>query len=338
MATLSDVAAAAGVSISAASRVLSNAPSARVSQRTRERIEDAARRLSYRPNFAARALRASRTNVIALVVPDLTNAIFTELTRGVEDEASELGYMIMLARAEGMHDLENQIPQLVGEGKVDGVLLQVGEAIAAEEMEHMLEADLPAVLINSAPHKGVGSVALEDARGATIAARHLLDLGHSRIALINGLPSSGTAGRRGEGFRAAMSAADISVPEHFVTNLGYTADQGREAFRVLASLPERPTGIVVANVNAALGALLEARALGIGVPEELSIVAIHDAWTAENSWPPLTTVRMPLYEMGRQAVGALRERLIEGTVRDRVVNDPPPLLIERSSTSTLPFS
>lgn len=333
MATLSDVAAAAGVSVSAVSRVLSNAPSARVSPETRERIQDAARRLSYRPNFAARALRFSRTNVIALVVPDLTNAIFTELTRGVEEEASELGYMILLARADGVRALENQIPQLIGEGKVDGVLLQVGEAAETEEMNDLLEANLPAVLINSTRHEGLSSVALEDAAGASIATRRLLELGHSRIALINGLPTSDTAGRRGEGFRATMSEAGLSVPEHYVTALGYAPDHGREALRVLASLPEPPSAIVVANVNAALGALLEARALGLRVPEDLSIIAIHDAWTAENSWPPLTTVRMPLYEMGREAVASLWERLTEGTVRDRVVTDPPPILIERGSTA-----
>src|SRR4051812_13143555 len=104
MVTLSDVAALAGVSVSAVSRVLSDAPSSRVSEVTRERIVAAARQLDYRPNFAARALKSSRTNVIALVVPDVTNAIFSELMRGVEDEAARRGYMVLLARAEGMPD------------------------------------------------------------------------------------------------------------------------------------------------------------------------------------------------------------------------------------------
>ena len=110
MSTLSDVAALAGVSISAVSRVLSDAPSARVSAETRERIHAAAKQLDYRPNFVARALKFSRTNVIALVVPDLTNALFTELMHGVEEEAARRGYMVLLARAEGMPEGEESIP------------------------------------------------------------------------------------------------------------------------------------------------------------------------------------------------------------------------------------
>ncbi|HEY8912740.1 LacI family DNA-binding transcriptional regulator [Lacisediminihabitans sp.] len=334
MATLSDVAELAGVSISAVSRVLSNAPSARVSAETRQRIHDAARELDYRPNFAARALKFSRTNVVALVVPDLTNAIFTELMRGVEEEAHANGYMVLLARAEGMPPGEESIPRLIGEGRVDGVLVQVGDNMRPEDLTTLLGGRVPAVLINSTHRGHVGSVALEDERAARIAVEHLVGLGHTRIGLLNGIPHTDTAVRRGIGFRAAMEDAGLAIDDDLVTTLGYEPRQGREALRELAALPERPTAVVVANVNAALGALLEARVLGIRVPEDLSIVAIHDAWTAETTWPPLTTVRMPLYELGRHAMKAIFERITEGKVEDVVVTDPPPELIIRGSTAS----
>ncbi len=332
MPTLSDVAALAGVSVSAVSRVLSSAPNSRVSSATRQRIEDAARDLNYHPNFAARALKFSRTNVVALVVPDVTNAIFAELMRGVEEKAAELGYMVLLARAESMQSTAGTIAKLVGEGRVDGLLVQVGDSMTSDDLAGILDGRVPAVLINSRREDHVGSVILPDEAGVEIAMRHLVSLGHTSIGLVNGLTTTDSAERRGAGFAAAMASAGLPVRPEFVTWLGYDPQQGRAALRALAALPVRPTAIVVANVNAALGLLGEARSAGIRVPDDLSIVAIHDAWTADNSWPPLTTVRMPLYELGRLSMGALSDRIRDASIADIVVTDPPPQLVLRDST------
>jgi LacI family transcriptional regulator len=331
--TLSDVAALAGVSISAVSRVLSNAPSARVSGATRQRIEDAARELDYHPNFAARALKFSRTNVVALVVPDLTNAIFSELMRGVEEAAADLGYMVLLARAESMQPAAASMAKLVGEGRVDGVLVQVGDNTTTEDLAGILDGRVPAVLINSRREDHVGSVILPDEAGVAVAVEHLVALGHSSIGLVNGLPTTDSAERRRLGFDQAMKTAGLSVNPRFVTSLGYSPEQGRAAMRELGKLGERPTALVVANINAALGLLVEARALGIQVPADLSIVAIHDAWTAANAWPPLTTVRMPLYELGKVSMAAIFERIRSEATPDVVVSAPPPELVLRESTA-----
>jgi len=333
MVTLSDVAARAGVSVSAVSRVLSDAPSARVSDQTRQRIHDAAQELGYRPNFAARALKFARTNVVGLIVPDLTNAIFTELMRGVEEEAHRRGYMVLLARAEGMPEGEESIPRLIGEGRVDGVLVQVGDNMRPQDLQSLVESSLPVVFVNSVHPAGAGSVLLQDELGIRLATQHLIDLGHMRIALIGGHPTSDSARRREEGFRTTIADAGLEVRDDHITHLGYEARSGGLALSALADLPERPTAVVIANVNAAHGALLEARRLGLRVPEDLSIVAMHDAWTAENAWPPLTTVRMPLYELGRAGMAAIFDRITAGTVSDVMVTEPPPLLIERESTS-----
>lgn len=335
MPTLSDVAALAGVSVSAASRVLSKAPSSRVSEATRHRIEEAARELDYHPNFAARALKFSRTNVIALVVPDLTNAIFGELMRGVEEAAAELDYMVLLAREESISPTGATIARLVGEGRIDGVLVQVGDQLAAEDLTGILDGKVPAVLINSLREDHVGSVILPDEAGTGLAVEHLVALGHTRIGLINGVATSDSAERRRRGFEKAMSEAGLRADPRFVTALGYEPDQGRAALRELWALAEHPTALVVANVNAALGLLVEARTLGVHVPDDLSIIAIHDAWTAANAWPPLTTVRMPLYELGKVSVAAVVARIRDGAIDDVVVLDPPPELVLRESTRPL---
>jgi len=332
MATLSDVAARAGVSVSAVSRVLSEAPSARVSEATRQRIHEAARELGYRPNLVARALKSSRTNVVGLIIPELTSAIFAELMRGAEEEAHRVDYMVLLARAEGT-PVGEAIPRLVGEGRVDGVIVQVGDSMRAEDLAILREGTLPVVFVNSLSSEGAGSVTLDDALGTRIATQHLLDLGHRRIALIGGLPTSYSGQRREEGFRAAMTDAGLAVPDEHVTRLGYEPRASGVALAALAALDPRPSAVVVANVNGAHGALLEARRLGLRVPEDLSIVAIHDAWTAENTWPPLTTVRMPLYELGRAAMAAIHEQITTGTVVHEVVRSPEPELIVRESTA-----
>jgi LacI family transcriptional regulator len=333
MTTLSDVAARAGVSVSAVSRVLRDAPSTRVSAETRQRIQDAARELGYRPNFAARALKSARTNVIGLVVPVVTNAIFSDILRGAEEEAQRHGYLVFVARTEGMIDGEETIPRLIGEGRVDGVLLQVGDAMRPEDLHIFLNGALPLVVINSVHPGHVGSVTLDDARGIRMATEHLIALGHTRIGFVGGLPRSDSARRREQGFRDAMADAGLAIPDGFVTRLGYEPRQGGAALAKLAAHAPRPTAIVAANVNAAHGALLEARRLGIAVPQELSIAAMHDTWTAENAWPPLTTVRMPLVEFGRQAVRDLLERIETGTLVDRVVSEPAPELVVRESTA-----
>ena len=194
MARLSDVAARAGVSISAVSRVLSGAPSARVSEQTRTRIHEAARELDYRPNFAARALKFAHTNVVGLIVPDVTNAIFAELLRGVEDEAHQRGYMVLLARTEGIAEDQESIPRLIGEGRVDGALVQVGDSMRPQDLQSLVQGSLPVVFVNSNHPQGEGSVLLQDELGIRLATQHLIDLGHQRIAFAGGYPDNDSAG------------------------------------------------------------------------------------------------------------------------------------------------
>ncbi|WP_285136107.1 LacI family DNA-binding transcriptional regulator [Microbacterium sp. lyk4-40-TSB-66] len=333
MVRLSDVAARAGVSVSAVSRVLRDAPHTRVSESTRVRIQEAAAELGYRPNFAARALKSARTNVVGLVVPDVTNAIFTDLLRGVEDEAYRQGYVVLLARADGLPDGVDVIGRLIGEGRVDGLLVQVGDTSDANDIDRLIASRLPVVFVNSIHPEGVGSVVLDDEEGTRIATAHLIGLGHRRIALINGVASSDTARRREAGFRRASADSGLSVDDDLITRRGYEPRQGAEALGALWERPERPTAVVVANINASYGVLAEARRLGVDVPADLSVVAIHDAWTADHAWPPLTTVRMPLRELGATALRAVVENISSGVTVDAVVRDPAPVLVERSSTA-----
>jgi LacI family transcriptional regulator len=129
-----------------------------------------------------------------------------------------------------------------------------------------------------------------------------------------------------------MHSAGLKVSRSWLTTLGYHPHQGGAALRRIMSQTSPPTALVVANVNAAIGALKESRHLGLTVPEDLSMVSIHDAWTAENTWPPLTAVKMPMYQLGQAAVAALYNRLHNLPVQGHVVSDPAPVLMLREST------
>jgi len=333
MATLSDVAARAGVSVSAVSRVLSDAPETRVSDETRERIKQAARELDYRPNSAGRALRSARSNVVALVVPDLMNAIFIELVRGVEDAAIQHDYLVLMGRTEDIEPGDERARKLLGEGRVDALLLQPGDRPHVVDAIAGFAATKPVVILNSVEANSPGSATMPDEAGARVAVRHLIELGHNKIGFVGGVPGNPTNARRARGFRSEMAAAGVQVDDRLTTEFGYTPDEGARAAEKLLGGDERPTAIFVANVNAAIGVLSAARRLGVSVPADLSVVALHDSWTAENSWPPLTTVKMPWYELGQRAFDEVYRRIRGEEPTSIVVDDPAPRLIVRESTS-----
>lgn len=326
-----DIAQASDVSITAVSRVLNKDPAARVAPETRKRILETARDLGYRPNFAGRALKLARTNMVALIVPDVTNV--NELLGGVEEAALEKDYMVLLGRSETMQPGGEAIDRLIGEARVDGLLVQLSEHAPRESIQRLLEYNTPIVLVNSYQDGHIGSVTLADQHGAEIATEHLLSLGHRRIALMGGSDLSYSAARREAGFYKAMSAADIGVDPDCVVRVGYSAADGHAGLRRLFELADPPTAVVVANVDAAIGALAESRALGIRVPEDLSLIAFNDSWAAEHAYPALTVVKMPLRELGRRAFDLIQTRIKGGQPRDLVVNSPKPRLVKRGSTA-----
>ena len=334
--TLADVARRAGVSVSVVSRELNGDPALRARTETRRRIHGAAKALGYTPSHAARALRLSRAFAIALVVPDLTNPIYSHLIRGIEDAADDLGYQVLMGRTERIQPGTDFMRRLVGEGRVDGFLVQRRDETDPQEFAHLVDGSTPVVLINSRWSRR-GSVMLDDAAGARRATQHLLDLGHRDIALIGGDIHSHTGRARERGYVQAINAAGMRRRSAWVLHSGYTPEAGRLAIRELCvTTGRRPTAVVVSNVNASMGVLLGAREIGLKVPEQLSVVAIHDSWFTEYASPSLTTVRMPMYELGREAVRLLHLRLEGERPVDLMIEDPAPELVARQSTAPPP--
>lgn len=321
---LRDVADAAGVDPSIVSRILSGDGALTVRPETRRRVLEAASRLSYRPNTAARALKTSKTMALGMIVPELTNVAYATVALGADERASRAGYALLVATG-SVRDRLDAI-----EGRIDGLL--VGIATSETIRIGDLGGALPTVLVNRHELLGIPSVTVDDEAGVVLSTEHLLSLGHRHIGHVAGPQNSDTGRRRLAGYVAAMRAAELEPRSGWMVEASYDEAGGELAATQLLRSSPRPTALVVANVRAAIGALAAARRLGLSVPHDLSLVGFHDAPVAMYLEPELTTVRMPLREMGSAAVDSLLG-LLDGRAVENVRVATPPELVVRGSTA-----
>jgi LacI family transcriptional regulator len=331
---LVDVARSAGVGTSIASRVLNGDPTVSIRPETRERIVAAARELNYRPNAFARGLKLARTMTVGMVVPNLAYPVNAEIIRGAERRAAAAGYVVLLADSEEFLKAGEAFERLLRERRVDGLLI-ASASTSEGALAELAREGLPFVLVNRrVPHVGP-SVTVDDARGMELGTRHLVDLGHRRIAHIAGPSDADTARRRLDGFRAAMHGAKLRVPSSHVCEASFDEESGYAAMECLLAQEPRPTAVSIWSLAAAIGALAAAKRCGFAVPRELSVVGFHDAPIAAYLDPPLTTVRMPLREMAERSVDSLLS-LVAGQPAASIVVHSPPVLVERASTAPPP--
>ncbi len=337
-ATQASVAAEAGVSQGLVSRLLNGDPSLRIPEATRARILSAAAGQQYVPNHAGRALRRRRTDTIALLVPELANPVFAPIIAGAERAATERGAVLLLASAAAMEAENNAIGALVAEGRIDGVIFQQHDVASESWLASIQNRQIHGVLLNSTAPGPWSSVILDDRRGSQVGTRALVELGHEDIAIIGGVKSHQSAQRRYAGFRDELRRHRLPVRREWVLWSGLHADEGREGMRRLAEAKRIPSAVFVSNVNAGIGALSQALDLGIRVPQDLSIVALHDAWPAQDVRPSLTTVRTPLEQMGELAVRALLNLTGGGAREDLLATEPAPELVARQSIGPGPVA
>lgn len=334
MVSLQDVADAAGVSRSIASRALTGDMRSRVSPATRQRVREIAVRMSYVADQRARALRTSRAGAVALVVPDVSNAVFADLQLGVDSVVREHDAAVLLSHIRDGRDLD----AIVGRGRVDGVILQRSETMDDQTLRQALRTSVPTVTFNSRLDGRSGSVILADETAARVAVQHLVDLGHRRIGFLGGREIHDAARRRRAGFLACMAENGLIVdPDHLVEG-GWEAPAGTAAMTKLLQSTHPPSAVVVGSVNAGLGALCCALDRNRTVPEDMSIIAIQDTWLATMTRPALSVVAMPMREAGRAAAAMIYDALDGTELTDLVVTDPAPRLVARASTSAVPDS
>jgi LacI family transcriptional regulator len=331
IARLADVAERAGVGTSIASRVLNDDPTVGVRPDTRARIIAAAKELNYRPNAAARGLKLQRTTTIGLVIPNLAYPVNSEIIRGAERAASEAGYVLLIADAEEFLQAGQAYRRLLLEGRVDGLLL-ASASTSEPVLREIIETDLPLILVNRRAGALAPSITVDDALGMRMGVEHLLALGHRSIGYVSGPADADTAQRRLEGYLSALRDGGVEPVLDCVVESSFDEASGYEAcLALLRRWPERPTAITVWSVAAAIGVMAALASEGIHVPDDVSVLAFHDAPLAEYVQPPLTTVRMPLGEMAVLGVGALLKRIRGEVVESQVVRTRPTITPRRST-------
>ncbi len=330
--TLKDVAAIAGVDVSLVSRVVNRDQKLSILPATRERIMAAVQQTGYRPNVQARGLRTARTFTIGFLLPRVGNPIYDPIVAGAMRRAAESGYLIVLGGSVEAAYGDRPFENLLLERRVDGLIVASGE-IGDASLRDLAAGGSPIVFANRRVSGVAGSVVVDDAEGARLATSHLIELGHRRLAHLEGPTGIDTAGRRRDGFLAAASAAGLPVA--LVEAAGYDAEGGRQAATSTLLRDPSITGMVAANMHVAIGAMRAIADAGLRVPEDVSVIAIHDHPMAAYLRPALSCVLLPLAELGAAAADLVLRRVEGEPARDVMVTGEI-RLVQRESTALPP--
>ncbi len=318
-ATIRDVAKAAGKSVAAASAVLNGRTGGtiRVSDETRRKIEEAARSLGYAPHPHARSLATRKSGVLGLVFPYVEaftdqNPFCSRIMAGVFDEAVHLKQNVMLFTAVA-GDSGAAPERSIVSPRVDGLILVLPRPGSAV-LEQCRKKGMPCVTVVHRPADDTEiTVNADDYRGGKLAAEHLIKIGHRRIAHLGGTPYVASSAPRWQGFADTLRDAGLGPTDEALIPAGFDWADGIAALDRIMAMPanQRPTAVFAANDLCAGGVLRQMKKLGLKAPDDLAVVGYDDTWLAAASEPPLTSVRMPIYEMGVTASARLVS-LIEG--------------------------
>jgi LacI family transcriptional regulator len=326
------VARQAGVSQSTVSRALRGDP--RVRAETRRRIAEAARRLGYVPNSVASNLATSSTRTIAVIVSDLTNPFFPSLLTPVHDELRLMGYrVVLLTERTDIPTGQDALSRLL-DHSIDGVLVTTA-TLGSRFADELLARNLPLVLLNRyVDGLEVDRAIADNHEAGRLSGRHLLDLGHERIAVIRGPSNTSTSRDRHAGLLDVLAESGVTLHPELVREGPFSHHTGYQYAREFLRLPEPPTAIICGNDIIAFGALDAAKSLGVAVPEQVSVLGFDDVPMAAWEVFQLTTVRQPLTDMASAAARMLAERIESdgdiGPGREQVFATS---LVKRSTTA-----
>ena len=308
MTTIIDVAKKAGVSKTSVSRYLNGKNSGHMSEKTKERIIQAIKELDYQPNSIARSLKQKSTNVIGLVVNDMSNLFFLEIIRGIETELKNSGYNLLVCNSDTNVEMELECLKMLEKRQIDGVIL-IGMNMPVSHIEK-IKTEFPIVLMEREPGKtNLDSVRIDNKVGAYAAVSHLIERGHTRIAHIAGPGIAAMAVERKEAYIECMRDHGLEVLPQYIVSGNYKLESGHAGMQSLMALEDKPTAVFCANDYMAMGALRYLMEQGYRVPQDVALVGYDDIMVARMVTPPLTTVRQPVWELAGVAARLLIERI-----------------------------
>jgi LacI family transcriptional regulator len=321
MATITDVARQAGVSISTVSHVVNGTRP--VSPDTRRRVQTAIDETGYLQDGVARALRRARTDSVGLVISDTGQPAFAEMVRGVESEARAAGMNVLLADSREDRDLETRSVRTLRERRVDGLLVAQVSGSDRTVLAGLRDRGFPVILLDRLAEPGFDQVGVETVAPMRALVRHLIGNGHERIGIVAGDLGVPTLRERFEGYALALAEAGIAIDERLVVARVDNTEDARAAVQALLSGSDRPTALVGASVVLSAGALGAANELRLRLPDDLAFVAFDEFPYADLFAPRLTTVVQPAFEVGREAMKLLIRRLKHPRARPLTVRLEP---------------
>lgn len=330
MATLKDVAREADVSVSTVSRALNNPDM--VHPETRTDVREAAEALGYQPSRVARRLRLKdgEANLIGLVIPDIQNPFFADITRGVEDVARDNDYALILSNSDEALDQQRLALDTLKTESVDGVIVP---PVSTEdpEVQRLLQDDIAVVCVDRRLASArVDTIVSANRLGAYEAVTHLVELGHERIGFIGGVPRISTSTERREGYEQALREHDLPVDPALIKEGDSRRERGTRFANDLLDLDEPPTALFTGNNLTTLGALSAIHVRGLQVPEDLALVGYDDIPWPMALNPPPTVMDQPGYEMGQRAARLLLDRLATPDRAPTTVTLQPTLIVRQS--------
>jgi LacI family transcriptional regulator len=316
MATIKEVAKLAKVSVGTVSNVLSDSP--RVSAGVRERVNAAIAALDYHPNHIARSLKTRQTKLLGMVMSDITNPFFPQLTRGAEDAALKYGYLLVSSNTDDQFEREKIVLSVLRNRRVDGILLVVAPSTeGSEHIERTLASGIPIVFLDRVPPGVRGSsVAVDAVYGTEICIRHLTSLGHRKIAIITGNLQLRTAADRLQGYKNALREAKIELDPSFVMEGDFRLESGYVLTKQLLLGRQRPTALFVSNCMMGLGALRALKEMALRCPEDLALAVFDELPGNGSFYPEVTAVIQPAYQVGYRGAELLIQQ-IEGAIKDK---------------------
>jgi DNA-binding LacI/PurR family transcriptional regulator len=329
MTTLDDVARHVGVTSATVSNVITGKGS--VSENTRSRVFAAIEELGYQPNLVARGLARKKTFTLALVLLTIANPFYAEIAEEIERVARQRGYQLLLCNTHKDTTIGREHLKALSGRWVDGLLV-MGGSLSVPDMLAAARRGQPLVLCVPSENEQNAALPVVDIdfhHAGELAARHLLELGHHRTAVIVEAPSHAL---RWEGFRTALATSGVALPTEYVQYGDSTMQSGYQGTEALLELPIRPTAIFATNDLMALGAVEAALDHGLRVPGDLSVVGLDDIMLGAHVRPPLTTVAIPKQELAKQAIELLL-RYIDSAESEPVSLTVRPHLVIRHSTA-----
>lgn len=332
--TINDIAQELKIAPSTVSRALNN--SSRISEATRKKVQQTAKKLGYELNLVASSLSKNKTNLIGVLVPQINSQFFSKAVQGIQETAQAAGYNIIICQSNDSHSQEVEMTRVMNASRVDGLIVSL--ALETKNTDHyntFINRNIPIGMFDRVSYELSGTkVVIDNYEAGYKAVEHLINCGCKRLALLSGPYSSQVFEERAKGFRSALKHFNLPLLPQHILACDLTERDCNEAMSLWSNMKKRPDGIVTATANSGIHLTFTAKQNNIKIPNELSIISIGSNTCHELMEPTLSAIDIPGLEMGKLITSKLIEQIENKNLKDEIILKPIELLIRNSTFKT----